>query len=223
MFNKKRKDFSDATQEKLKTNYYNLIKKEISNKNKNKEIVALCNRQLIHVERALNDIIEKIKVVIADLKVYDARMNDVDRKLVIIENDYKDASHDRKKLSFDLSNSIINEDEFLEKSLKIDSFLKKNKFAHKKNIDILCKLNYERQALETEYKALVNKKKELVEKRENAQRNKKIAIKNIKACDTNINVLTNATSKIDELSFNNVTSVLEKDVTPKLKSMKKTK
>ena len=84
MFNKKRKDFSDATQEKLKTNYYNLIKKEISNKNKNKEIVALCNRQLIHVERALNDIIEKIKVVIADLKVYDARMNDVDRKLVII-------------------------------------------------------------------------------------------------------------------------------------------
>ena len=223
MFKKKHKDFSDDTQEKLKMNYYSLIRNEISNKNKNKEVVSLCNRQLIDIERALNDIIDRIKAVIADLKSYDARIREVDGKLVIIEDDYNEASKDRKKLSYDLSNSIINEDEFLDKSLKIDSFLKRNKIARKKNIDILCSLNAKREVLEGEYKALINKKRELVEKRENTQRNKKIAIKNIKNCDANIGILTDVTNKVDEYAFNNVTVVSEKDVTPKLKSMKKIK
>lgn len=223
MFKKKHKDFSDDTQEKLKMNYYSLIRNEISNKNKNKEVVSLCNRQLIDIERALNDIIDRIKAIIADLKSYDARIREVDGKLVIIEDDYNEASKDRKKLSYDLSNSIINEDEFLDKSLKIDSFLKRNKIARKKNIDILCSLNAKREVLEGEYKALINKKRELVEKRENTQRNKKIAIKNIKNCDANIGILTDVTSKVDEYAFNNVTVVSEKDVTPKLKSMKKIK
>lgn len=223
MFKKKHKDFSDDTQEKLKMNYYSLIRNEISNKNKNKEVVSLCNRQLIDIERALNDIIDRIKAVIADLKSYDARIREVDGKLVIIEDDYNEASKDRKKLSYDLSNSIINEDEFLDKSLKIDGFLKRNKIARKKNIDILCSLNAKREVLEGEYKALINKKRELVEKRENTQRNKKIAIKNIKNCDANIGILTDVTNKVDEYAFNNVTVVSEKDVTPKLKSMKKIK
>ncbi len=223
MFKKKHKDFSDDTQEKLKMNYYSLIRNEISNKNKNKEVVSLCNRQLIDIERALIDIIDRIKAVIADLKSYDARIREVDGKLVIIEDDYSEASKDRKKLSYDLSNSIINEDEFLDKSLKIDSFLKRNKIARKKNIDILCSLNAKREVLEGEYKALINKKRELVEKRENTQRNKKIAIKNIKNCDANIGILTDVTNKVDEYAFNNVTVVSEKDVTPKLKSMKKIK
>ena len=223
MFKKKHKDFSDDTQEKLKMNYYSLIRNEISNKNKNKEVVSLCNRQLIDIERALNDIIDRIKAIIADLKSYDARIREVDGKLVIIEDDYNEASKDRKKLSYDLSNSIINEDEFLDKSLKIDGFLKRNKIARKKNIDILCSLNAKREVLEGEYKALINKKRELVEKRENTQRNKKIAIKNIKNCDANIGILTDVTSKVDEYAFNNVTVVSEKDVTPKLKSMKKIK
>lgn len=223
MFKKKHKDFSDDTQEKLKMNYYSLIRNEISNKNKNKEVVSLCNRQLIDIERALNDIIDRIKAIIADLKSYDARIREVDGKLVIIEDDYNEASKDRKKLSYDLSNSIINEDEFLDKSLKIDSFLKRNKIARKKNIDILCSLNAKREVLEGEYKALINKKRELVEKRENTQRNKKIAIKNIKNCDANIGILTDVTNKVDEYAFNNVTVVSEKDVTPKLKSMKKIK
>ena len=223
MFKKKHKDFSDDTQEKLKMNYYSLIRNEISNKNKNKEVVSLCNRQLIDIERALNDIIDRIKAIIADLKSYDARIREVDGKLVIIEDDYSEASKDRKKLSYDLSNSIINEDEFLDKSLKIDSFLKRNKIARKKNIDILCSLNAKREVLEGEYKALINKKRELVEKRENTQRNKKIAIKNIKNCDANIGILTDVTNKVDEYAFNNVTVVSEKDVTPKLKSMKKIK
>ena len=223
MFKKKHKDFSDDTQEKLKMNYYSLIRNEISNKNKNKEVVSLCNRQLIDIERALNDIIDRIKVVIANLKSDDARIREVDGKLVIIEDDYNEASKDRKKLSYDLSNSIINEDEFLDKSLKIDGFLKRNKIARKKNIDILCSLNAKREVLEGEYKALINKKRELVEKRENTQRNKKIAIKNIKNCDANIGILTDVTNKVDEYAFNNVTVVSEKDVTPKLKSMKKIK
>lgn len=223
MFKKKHKDFSDDTQEKLKMNYYSLIRNEISNKNKNKEVVSLCNRQLIDIERALNDIIDRIKAIIADLKSYDARIREVDGKLVIIEDDYNEASKDRKKLSYDLSNSIINEDEFLDKSLKIDGFLKRNKIARKKNIDILCSLNAKREVLEGEYKALINKKRELVEKRENTQRNKKIAIKNIKNCDANIGKLTDITNKVDEYAFNNVTVVSEKDVTPKLKSMKKIK
>ncbi len=223
MFKKKHKDFSDDTQEKLKMNYYSLIRNEISNKNKNKEVVSLCNRQLIDIERALNDIIDRIKAIIADLKSYDARIREVDGKLVIIEDDYNEASKDRKKLSYDLSNSIINEDEFLDKSLKIDGFLKRNKIARKKNIDILCSLNAKREVLEGEYKALINKKRELVEKRENTQRNKKIAIKNIKNCDANIGILTDVTNKVDEYAFNNVTVVSEKDVTPKLKSMKKIK
>ena len=223
MFKKKHKDFSADTQEKLKRNYYNLIRNEISNKNKNKEVVSLCNRQLIDIERALNDIIDRIKAVIADLKSYDARIREVDGKLVIIEDDYSEASKDRKKLSYDLSNSIINEDEFLDKSLKIDGFLKRNKIARKKTIDILCSLNAKREVLEGEYKALINKKRELVEKRENTQRNKKIAIKNIKNCDANIGILTDVTNKVDEYAFNNVTVVSEKDVTPKLKSMKKIK
>ena len=223
MFKKKHKDFSDVKQEKLKMNYYSLIRNEISNKNKNKEVVSLCNRQLIDIERALNDIIDRIKAIIADLKSYDARIREVDGKLVIIEDDYNEASKDRKKLSYDLSNSIINEDEFLDKSLKIDSFLKRNKIARKKNIDILCSLNAKREVLEGEYKALINKKRELVEKRENTQRNKKIAIKNIKNCDANIGILTDVTNKVDEYAFNNVTVVSEKDVTPKLKSMKKIK
>ena len=209
--------------QKLKMNYYSLIRNEISNKNKNKEVVSLCNRQLIDIERALNDIIDRIKAIIADLKSYDARIREVDGKLVIIEDDYNEASKDRKKLSYDLSNSIINEDEFLDKSLKIDSFLKRNKIARKKNIDILCSLNAKREVLEGEYKALINKKRELVEKRENTQRNKKIAIKNIKNCDANIGILTDVTNKVDEYAFNNVTVVSEKDVTPKLKSMKKIK
>ena len=109
MFKKKHKDFSDDTQEKLKMNYYSLIRNEISNKNKNKEVVSLCNRQLIDIERALNDIIDRIKAIIADLKSYDARIREVDGKLVIIEDDYSEASKDRKKLSYDLSNSIINQ------------------------------------------------------------------------------------------------------------------
>ena len=223
MFKKKHKDFSDDTQEKLKMNYYSLIRNEISNKNKNKEVVSLCNRQLIDIERALNDIIDRIKAVIADLKSYDARIREVDGKLVIIEDDYNEASKDRKKLSYDLSNSIINEDEFLDKSLKIDGFLKRNKIARKKNIDILCSLNAKREVLEGEYKALINKKRELVEKRENTQRNKKIAIKNIKNCDANIGILTDVTNKVDEYAFNNVTVVSEKDVTPKLKYIKNIK
>ena len=223
MFKKKHKDFSDDTQEKLKMHYYSLIRNEIRNKNKNKEVVSLCNRQLIDIERALNDIIDRIKAIIADLKSYDARIREVDGKLVIIEDDYNEASKDRKKLSYDLSNSIINEDEFLDKSLKIDGFLKRNKITRKKNIDILCSLNAKREVLEGEYKALINKKRELVEKRENTQRNKKIAIKNIKNCDANIGILTDVTNKVDEYAFNNVTVVSEKDVTPKLKSMKKIK
>lgn len=223
MFKKKHKDFSDDTQEELKRNYYDLIRNEINNKNQNKEVISLCNRQLIDIERALNDIIDKIKAVISDLKLYDAKIKEIDGKIVIIENDYSAASKDRKKLSFDLSNNIINEDEFLDKSLKIDNFLKKNKMAHKKSIEILCDLNSKKQALEAEYKALINKKRELVEKRDNAQRNKKIAIKNIKNCDANIGILTDVTNKVDEYAFNNVTVVSEKDVTPKLKSMKKIK
>ena len=108
-------------------------------------------------------------------------------------------------------------------NIKIDGFLKRNKIARKKNIDILCSLNAKREVLEGEYKALINKKRELVEKRENTQRNKKIAIKNIKNCDANIGILTDVTNKVDEYAFNNVTVVSEKDVTPKLKSMKKIK
>ena len=87
----------------------------------------------------------------------------------------------------------------------------------------MCSLNAKREVLEGEYKALINKKRELVEKRENTQRNKKIAIKNIKNCDANIGILTDVTNKVDEYAFNNVTVVSEKDVTPKLKSMKKIK
>ena len=108
MFKKKHKDFSDDTQEKLKMNYYSLIRNEISNKNKNKEVVSLCNRQLIDIERALNDIIDKIKAVIVDLKLYDARMREINSKIMIIDDDYSAASKDRKKLSFEEKKEVFN-------------------------------------------------------------------------------------------------------------------
>lgn len=207
----------------MRDNCYRLIRQETKNKSYNQEVIALCNRQLIDIERRINDIVEKIKDVISDLKILDAKIIQSDNKINALKNDYSDASLNRRKLSLDLTNSIISEAEFLDKNRAIDNFLRNNKKAYKVNIEVLCDLNAKRNTLEEEYKALLNKKKALQEKRDTAQRNKKIAIKNVKNCDINIREITEVSTRIDEFAFDNVTTVLKDDVTPKLKSMKKIK
>ena len=112
MFRKKYKDFSDDTEREIRDNCYQMIKEQISNKKQNKEIIELCDRELKDIERNLNQIISKIRVVINDLKAIDAEIKKKDDIITAIESDYNDTSLNRRKLSNDFFNGVIDEEEF---------------------------------------------------------------------------------------------------------------
>lgn len=221
MFRKKYKDFSDDTEREIRDNCYQMIKEQISNKKQNKEIIELCDRELKDIERNLNQIISKIRVVINDLKAIDAEIKKKDDIITAIESDYNDTSLNRRKLSNDFFNGVIDEEEFFNENAQIDDLLQKNKNEHQENIESLCRLNEKKNALLNEYMALINKKRELVEKKDRTKKNKKNALRNIKLCDININKITSIETRVDDYAFSNATSISNKDINPKLRSMKK--
>ena len=113
------------------------------------------------------------------------------------------------------------EEEFFNENAQIDDLLQKNKNEHQENIESLCRLNEKKNALLNEYMALINKKRELVEKKDRTKKNKKNALRNIKLCDININKITSVETRVDDYAFSNATSISNKDINPKLRSMKK--
>lgn len=200
---------------------YNALDLILSNKKYNQDVIVVNQNNKNNIDIKIASIIDKIN----ELLVIIAEMNN---KLARLEVDIYACSYNYNNLSKNRVNSFnefkqgnISANEHRVINNDIDNNLEMYKKEYEELIAKFKELTEKRNHLRHVLNKYKNEKSELVSIRKEYCKNISLAKKNIEICNCNIDSVNKTLENIDMLYFSGEENILENQLQPKIKKMKK--